>query len=134
MIAENTLNMMGLTTLASFFLAFMWLMVVITIGIYIYVSFAMMVIAKKLNKDNPWLVWIPIVNLFYIPVMADYPWYLGFLWFLGAIPVVGWIIPLALVIWWYWKISEGVKKPGWLGILMAIPIVNLIVIGILAWA
>jgi len=114
--------------------AFMALFIVVALAIYIYMGIAMMTIAKKLKKKNAWLVWIPIVSFFYIPVMAGYKWYYGFLSILAAIPFVGWVISLALTIWWYWKISEGVNKPGWFGILMIVPIANLIIPGILAWS
>jgi len=127
-------NSMTFGGLMAIFGAFMALSLVAALAIYIYIGFAMMSIAKKLKKENAWLVWIPIVNFFYIPVMAGYKWYYGFLSILTAIPFIGWVIGLALTIWWFWKISEGVNKPGWFGILMAVPIANLIIPGILAWS
>jgi len=36
-------------------------------------------------------------------------------------------------IWLWWKIAEARHYPGWYGILMIIPIVNFIIMGILAW-
>ena len=41
------------------------------------------------------------------------------------------ILPVHVFLWW--KISKAREKPGWLALLMTIPVVNLIVMGIIAW-
>ena len=104
------------------------------IVLYVYFAWAFMKVAQRAGAENPWLAWIPIANMFYIAMVAGYEWYYGFLWFLGAIPFVGGLASLGLTIWWWWKISEKINKPGWMGVLMAIPVVNLIAIGVLAWS
>jgi hypothetical protein len=40
---------------------------------------------------------------------------------------------MIVMIYFWWKIAEAVKRPGWWGILLIIPIVNLVVIGLMAW-
>lgn len=107
---------------------------VVGLALYIYMAWALMTIGKKLNVEPTWLAWIPIVNLFYVPKLAGYEWYYGFLWLLGMVPILGFLVSPALTIWWFWKISEARKKEGWMGILMIIPIANLVVLGILAWS
>jgi len=58
-----------------------------------------------------------------------------FIVFLSWIPIVGSLGVLALMIWWWWKIAERRNRPGWWGILIGlIPVVNLILIGMLAWS
>ena len=81
-----------------------------------------------------WLAWIPIANLYLITQIAEVPWWAIFGMLLGFIPIAGTLIILGLTAFWYWKISEKRDKPGWLGILMIIPIANLVAIGILAWS
>ena len=67
--------------------------------------------------------------------IAKVPWWtLLIVVFAGFIPVVGTVASLGVTIWWWWKIAEARKKPGWLSLLLLIPIVNLIVIGVLAWS
>ena len=123
----------ALPFLGAFMGAFLALAIILGIAIYVYTAWAVMTIGKKLKVEPTWLAWIPIANLFYIPMLAKYEWYYGFLWIGSMIPGIGFLVSIGLTIWWYWRISESRKKEGWLGILMAIPLVNLVVVGILAW-
>lgn len=108
-------------------------MLALALMIYIYTAIAMMTIGKKLKVNPTWLAWIPVINVFYIPMLAGYGWYLGFLWLLTFIPFLGAAISIILTIWWWWKIAERTKHHGWIGILMFLPIINLVVMGFLAW-
>lgn len=108
--------------------------VIFGIAIYVYTAWAVMTIGKKLKVKPTWLAWIPVANVFYLPMLAGYEWYYGFLWIGSFIPAIGFLISIGLTIWWWWRISEARKKEGWMGILMAIPLVNLVVVGILAWS
>jgi hypothetical protein len=49
------------------------------------------------------------------------------------VPRVGSIIAVGGTIYIWWNIFERMKKPQWYAFLMAIPIVNLVMIGLLAW-
>ena len=100
---------------------------------YVYMAFALMTIANKTNTPNAWLAWIPIVNLYLITQIAQVPWWTLFVIFLGFIPIIGTLAVIAVMMWWWWKIAEARNKPGWYGILIAIPIVNIIIIGLIAW-
>ncbi len=109
--------------------------VITTIIAYVYISIVLYTIAKKLKKPYAWMAWIPLVNLiFYMPMLAGYEWYFGFLYILMFIPWVGVLVPIALMVWWWWRIAENRNFPGWLGILMIIPVVNIIIPAIIAWA
>jgi hypothetical protein len=50
------------------------------------------------------------------------------------IPAVGGLIIGGFTVYWWWNVAEKRKYPGWYGILMIVPITNLIIMGILAWS
>ena len=109
------------------------LMILLIIPLYIYGALAFMKIAKRTNTPNGWLAWIPIANIYLITQIAGVPWWTMFAFLLSIIPVVGQFAFAAVGIWWFWKIAEARGKPGWWGVLMIIPVVNLVILGILAW-
>ena len=95
--------------------------------VYVYMSLALMQIAKKTGTDNGWWAWIPILNVFLMIFLAGKRWW----WFLLLmIPFAN--IVFAVLIWM--AIAERRGKPGWLGILVLIPLANLILPGYLAWS
>lgn len=113
---------------------FLWLFVLLFIALYVYSALALMNIAKRTNTKNPWLAWIPIANMYLMTQIGGVPWWtLLIVVFAGFIPFVGGIVSVVLIIWWWWKIAEARQRPGWWGILMMIPVVNLILMGVLAW-
>jgi len=121
--------------LAPFFGAFVGITILVGIALYVYVAIALMTIANKTKTPNAWLAWIPIVNLFLMAQIGKIPWWTALIAiFAPIIPVIGSFASLAIWVWWWWKISEARKKPGWFSILTLIPIVNLIIIGVIAWA
>lgn len=104
---------------AAFFLFF--------VGVYVYISLALMTIADKTNTPNSWLAWIPIANLFLMLNVAKKPaWWLV----LFLIPLVN--IVIAIIVWM--AVAEARHKPNWWGIVMIVPVVGLIVPGYLAWS
>jgi hypothetical protein len=113
--------------------AMLMFFIIAVLAIYLYTAWAMYTIGKKLKIEPYWLAWVPAINVFYIPILAGYEWYYGFLWLLAMIPFIGWLVAIGLIIWWWWRISEARKREGWFGILMAIPVVNLVIVGLLAW-
>ena len=111
----------------AFLGAFMMVFVVLGLALYIYVALALQTIAKKTNTENPWLAWIPIINIVLMLMIAKKPiwWIVLFL-----IPLVN--IVIAVIVWM--AIAEARGKPNWWGILMIVPVVSLIVPGYLAWS
>ncbi|MCS7134428.1 MAG: hypothetical protein NZ889_01030 [Candidatus Pacearchaeota archaeon] len=111
-------------------------LLVLFIGLYVYHSFAWMTIAKKLKYKKPWLAWIPIVQLFLLPILAKKHWTYGFLFLIPLVNIVFIVICL-------WKIFERRKYPGELSLVFAavmVPFVNifvlipvLIIVGLVAW-
>jgi len=95
--------------------------------IYIFMALALQTIAQKTNTPNPWLAWIPIVNIILLLNVAKKPlWWILLL----LIPVVN--IVVSVIVWM--AVAEVRQKPSWWGILTIIPIANFIAIGYLAWA
>jgi len=92
---------------------------------YIYVAYALQLIARKTNTENGWLAWIPILQLYLMCKIARKP---GWWTILLFIPLVNIII---LVILWM-QIAEARNKPRWWGILIIVPIVNIAMPGIFA--
>ena len=114
---------------AGFLVAFLIFFAVM----YVYTALVLMTIAKKTNTPNGWLAWIPIANVYLMTQLAGVPgwWTLAIL--LAFIPFIGGLAFMAIMIWWWWKIAERRGFEGWLAILMLIPLVNLVVMGIIAW-
>ena len=113
--------------------AFAVVFALISIAFYIYHAIALMHIAQKTKTQNAWLAWIPIANLYLMTQIAKVPWWTFLAFILVIIPFIGPLAFMAVVVWWWWMIAERRKMPGWYGILTIIPIVNLVIIGIIAW-
>ena len=96
-------------------------------AIYVYMALAIQTIAQKTNTENPWLAWIPIVNIVLLLNIAKKPiwWFLLFL-----IPLVN--IVITIIVWM--AVAEARNKPNWWGILIIVPVANLIVPAYLAWS
>jgi len=111
--------------------------IVIILALYVYLALAWSTIARKLKYSKPWLAWIPIANLFLLPILAKKDWTWGFIF---LVPIVN----MVFMIIWTWNIYEQRKYPGWLSLaplLGIIPVVNalagiaqLVIIGLVAWA
>ena len=127
-------NMAGAATMGALFATLGIIALVLLLAFYVYVSLALMTLAKKTKTKNAWMAWIPIANYYLITQTAKVSglWTLALL--LSFIPVVGGLALLGISVWMFWRISERRKFPGWVSLLMIIPVVNLVVIGILAWA
>ena len=105
-------------------------------AIYIYTSYAMYTIAKKLKYKKAWLAWIPIANLFLLPILAKWEWGYGFLM---LIPVAN----LVFAIIWFWEIYKRRGYNGALAIVKAFYVVpplipavfiaDMIILGIVAF-
>lgn len=107
----------------------------IAIPLYIYSAWALMTIAKKTNTANAWLAWIPIANLYLMTQIAQVPWWTMLVILIAWIPILGSLALLGVMIWWWWKICEKRNFPGWWSLLITfIPIVNLVMLGIVAWS
>jgi len=110
----------GMGFLAFFF----WFLM--SAGFYVYSALTLMLIAKKTNTANAWMGWVPIANLYLAVKVAGKSliWFIMF--FLPFLNIV------ATVVVWA-AISEKRGKPAWWGLLMLVPIANVVIMGILAF-
>lgn len=113
--------------LAIFTGVYLVVVIVFSIFWYVYMGLTLMTIAKKLNHESPWLAWIPLANIYLMVKLADLS---GWMMLLMFVPLVN--IGLAVYIWM--KMAERRGFEMWLGILMIVPVAQLIIPGYLAWA
>jgi hypothetical protein len=119
--------------MATFIAAFVVAAIIICLAVYIYNSFALMMIANKMKIKNSWLAWIPIANVFLLTQMAGISGWFTLMILITGVPQIGWLAYTVFTAWMWWKIAPKIKFPEWYGILMVLPIVNLVVIGLMAW-
>ncbi len=104
--------------------------IVIGVGSYIYMALALYKIAKRLNHENPWYAWVPILNMVLIFQLGDKN---PMLLLLFLIPGIGAAIIGVLMIIALMNICEKRGYDKMLGLLSLIPIASYILLGILAW-
>ncbi|MCX5709455.1 MAG: hypothetical protein NT088_01835 [Candidatus Omnitrophica bacterium] len=109
-------------------------MMFVVLVLYIYSSICIMFIAKKTAKTPAWLAWIPIGNLFLLCKVAGISYWWLLLLLVYIVPIAGPLIFLAFCGYLWYKVALARNKPGWVGILWVIPIVNLVVMGYLAFS
>ncbi|MCC7290233.1 hypothetical protein IT417_03220 [bacterium] len=104
--------------------------VVVGLILYIYSSWALMVIGNKIGIKDSWWAWVPILNLVFLCRVAEInPWTV----LLIIIPGVNGLYMLVLMVLAAMKMSEKRGLDKMLGLLILIPLVNYIFIGYLAW-
>jgi hypothetical protein len=103
------------------------LLLLIGLAAYVYTALAVQTIAEKTSTDNSWLAWIPIANLILLLNIAKKPiWWIV----LCLIPLVNIII--FIIVWM--AVAEARGKPGWVGVLLIVPVLGALMPGYLAWA
>ncbi len=129
----SALSVGGILAMAA---AFIGIFLFILLLNYVVGSWATMDIAKRLKEDEiAWYAWVPIANVYLWTRMAQKEWWWMLIVILGGfIPGIGSLIIMGGTIYLWWLIVERMGRPGWLGILMVIPVVNLVALGILAWS
>ncbi len=100
---------------------------IISIPFYIYGAWSQMVISNKLNVPNSWMAWIPFLNLYNFAKCAGMS---GWTLLLMFIPFVG----IIYVIIAYMNIAERRGFEKLLGLLVLVPIAQIVLPGYLAWA
>ena len=127
MVDAASLGMLG------FLAALIIPLIIIGIALYIYAAIVLMTIAKKTKTENAWLAWIPIANIYLMTQVGEVSGWWTLLVLAAIIPILGSFVVMAMIVYLWWKIAERLDKPGWYGILMLIPVVNLVIMGMLAW-
>jgi len=100
-------------------------MMIVWLACYIVMAIGIMKLAKKFNTPNPWMAWIPVLNIWLMIQIAGLEWWWILIVFAGIIPVIGWIAALLAGLYIWLKIVEKAGKPQWFVILMLIPLVNI---------
>ncbi|MBD3238333.1 MAG: hypothetical protein GF332_01685 [Candidatus Moranbacteria bacterium] len=123
--------------LITWAIGFMVPMLMITVVIYVFYSFCLYKIAKKLNQDKPWIAWIPIAQFVVLLKGANLsPWIaLGFLALI--IPIVNFIVGIGAIIllaYCFMKVGEKLGYPTWVGLFVILPLGNIIIPAIFAFS
>jgi len=79
------------------------------------------------------MAWIQFFNVYLMTQIAGVSGWWTVAFFMVFIPLIGSLVVLVVSVYLWWKIAERVGRPGWWAILMMVPVVNFIVMGMLAW-
>ncbi|MFC1594182.1 DUF5684 domain-containing protein [Candidatus Omnitrophota bacterium] len=101
---------------------------------YLFMAFCLQVIARKTQTANGWFAWIPIANLILMCDIAGKPRWWAALFLLVFIPFIGSIAVAVVSVMLFIGIAQRRGKPVWVGVLMIIPLVNLGVLGYIAFS
>lgn len=102
----------------------------IVLGGYVYSSFTLMKIAKKLKYENAWFAWIPVLNVILLFKLGDQnPFFLFFV----LLPIAGPVIVFVLSVIAYMNLCEKFGRDRLLGLLKISGLGELILLGILTW-
>jgi hypothetical protein len=117
------------------------LIVIIVLAGYIYFALCLYLIAKKTEVPHPWMAWIPLVNLWTFVAAAGREWWwlaiiagMGVLSMVSGVGIIFSLLNMAAIIYLWICITENLGKNKWLGLLMLVPIVNIIFPAILAFS
>ena|SRR3989338_4955798 len=130
---EMILQGLGLGWLGGMIAGLFMFVLIVGLAVYIYSSLALMTIAKKAKVENGWLAFIPIANVYLMTQIAKLPGWYTLAILLPLIPAIGPVALMVVMAYFWWKICEQLGKPGWWGVLTLIPVVNLVIMGMLAW-
>jgi hypothetical protein len=108
---------------ASFLSVFLF----VIIGVYIFFCLCLYLIARKLDVSTAWMAWLPILQVAPLLGSAGKPIWWVLLFFIPFVNVV-----VSVYIWMC--IAENLGKNKMLGLLTIIPIVNFIIMAILAFS
>jgi len=120
-------NMPPANVLAAVVAGFLTVILFVVAGLYVYFSLCMYLIAKKLNVAEAWAAWIPILQVWPFLSSAGKPCWWVLLLF---IPFVNAFVGVYL----WMCITENLGRNKWLGLLMLLPIVNFVLMGVLAFS
>jgi hypothetical protein len=99
----------------------------IALGIYLFSSLCMFLIARKLNVSKAWLAWVPIIQIWTFIKSADKAWW----WILLLlVPVANFFVGIYL----WMCITENLGKNKLLGLLMLVPVLNFLFPAYLAFS
>ena len=98
--------------------AFMTFFVISSVLSYLAIAVALQKIAKRLEIQDDWYAWVPVLNLILLLKIVKKPQSSVFLFF---IPIVGFFF--SVTVWM--ELAVTLSKPKWLGVFAAIPFVKI---------
>jgi len=104
-----------------------WEILLFGLLIYAWVAICLMKIADKTGTPESWLAWIPLLNIYLFCKIAGH----SGLWVLAILFVP--ILNIIVTVWFWIEIAVRRGKPEWYGILMIVPLVNLLMMGLIAF-
>ena len=92
------------------------------LGLVAYIVFALPLytMGTKTGSKNAWWAFVPILQTFLLIEIAGKEWWWFLLLFVPCINIV-----VAIMLWM--AAAEAMNKPSWLGILMLLPVANIII-------
>jgi hypothetical protein len=104
---------------------------IISLAFYLFFAFCLYTICNKLNVENGWFAWIPVLNVYVSFKAGDEP--SPVLWtILMLIPLVNFVAIFIYIKAWI-NITKKLGKSPWILLLTIIPVINLAVMGYLAF-
>ncbi len=112
---------------------------------YLFSSFIIFIMSKKMNVGLAWLAWIPIAKEFLVFKLADISFKWMVLWlipiilsFIPSLLLVGsfclYILSISFFIIPWLRIIKSFNKSRWLIVPLCIPVIQLFVLGYLAFS
>jgi len=102
---------------------------------YAYFAYCLQVVAQKTGIANGWFAWVPIMNIVLICDIAGRPrWWTALVFGAGVVPFIGVLASAVVFTILAWEMCLKRGKPGWLGILMVLPVVQFVAWGYLAFS
>lgn len=96
-----------------------WFVVVAAMYVVMALSLYKIAIKTKTNVENAWFAWVPILNIILMLNIAGFSgWYI----FVLMIPFAN----IVFLIYIWMLISKACGKPDYLGLLMLVPLANII--------
>lgn len=118
----------------ALFAGIMFIAFIFFVIFYIYGALCLQFIAKKTSQEPVWMAWVPIANLFLMCRVAGLSYWWLLILLTSFIPILGPIANAVFFAFLWYKIALARNKPGWIGALAFLPLINIIVIGYLAFS
>ncbi len=125
--AAGQANMPSQQAVAAFVAAFALFILAASAALYLYSSLCIFLIARKLNVSGAWTAWLPIIQIWALIASAGKPCWWVLLLFIPFANII-----VAIYLWMC--ITENLGRGKALGLLMLVPVVNLIMLGVLAFS
>lgn len=88
---------------------------IVVIAIYVVVAIANWKLFEKAGKPG-WASLVPVYNMIVLLDIVGYKWYYIFLFFLGVIPLVGWILSALFMISFSFKLAKSFGQSNLFGV------------------